>query len=224
MLGWNIIKSKFSSKDKEVPTSEQFYSPLRIALHSTITVSMVDWLIALPDLNSSMIMPAGSLSILAIGTTPTGRDKIFNIYMLDEDMQEFSLQLFCSPNDKGQGMELREATLYREVRNVTPQTEEEWTHEMYYVGNLLYTMDGLEYKRIWGGDSVGKVELESFEETIIRLEETLEYTNSYVLYGRELSQKPQQELLLVGVEESVEGAELVNRIGLTIPVSAIKVQ
>lgn len=228
MLGFKVIKNKlFGGKDEDVPAAEQFYSPLRIALHSTITVSMIDWLTALPELNGSMIMPSGSMSILAIGKTPTGRNEIYNIYMIDDDMQEFTLQLYCSPNDKGQGMEFREGTLYREVRNVSPQSEDEWTVELHDVGNLTYTLDGLEYKRIWGGDTVSKVPMDSFDETVIRAEETLEYTNNYVLYARDLAQAthtPQQELLLIGVEESEESAELVNRIGLTIPASAIKVQ
>ncbi len=221
-----MIKNKFAGKDKEVPASEQFYSPLRIALHSTITISMIDWLTTLPELNGSMIMPTGNMTVIAIGKTPTGRDEIYNIYMVDDDTQEFTLQLFCSPNDKGQGMEFREGTLYREVRNVSPQSEDEWTTELNDVGNLTYTLDGHEYKRIWGGDSVSKVDLESFEETIIRMEESLSYTNNYVLYARDLTQAAhtQQELLLMGVEESEESAELVNRIGLAIPASAIKVQ
>jgi hypothetical protein len=58
------------------------------------------------------------------------------------------------------------------------------------------------------------------------MEETIDYTNNYVLYGRELSQtthNPQQELLLVGVEESEESAALVHRIGLPVPAAAVSV-
>jgi len=228
MLGFKVIKNKlFGGKDKEVPAAEQFYSPLRIALHSTITVGMVDWLVAFPELNKSLVVPEGSMSVLAIGTTKQARNEIYTIYMIDGAMEEFSLQLYCSPNDHGQGMELREATLYREVLNEMPQSDDEWTVALHNVGNLTFELDGLEYKRIWGGDSVSKVPLEEFSESIIRMEETLNYTNNYMLYERELVQAvhvPQKELLLVGVEESDETAQLIHAIGLTIPVSAITVQ
>jgi len=226
MLGWNYIKRKVGG-DKVVPANEQFYSPLRIALHTTITVGMVDWLVASPELNKSMVMPDGSMSVLAIGTTEAGRNEIYTIYLIDGAMEEFSLQLFCSPNDKGQGMELREATLFREVRNEMPQSDDEWTVALHNVGDLTYQLDDLEYKRIWGGESVSKVPLEWFNESIIRMEETLNYTNNYMLYERGLPQavqNPQKEQLLVGVEESDETAQLIHAIGLTIPVSAITVQ
>lgn len=225
MLGLKYIKSKFVSKDEEVPANKQFYSPLRIALHSTVNVSMIDWFAAIPELNKSVPMPHGSMSILAIGSVSVEREKIFNIYMLDEKLEEFSLQLYCSPNNKGQGMEVREATLYREVRNVSPVTEDEWTVELYSVGDPELEIDGTLYKRIWSDNAAGKVDLVPFEEDIIREEETLHYTNNYMLYGRELeAPTPLTELLLVGVEESENSAELVHRIGMGVPISAIKVQ
>lgn len=228
MLGFKVLKKKlFGGKDEEVPAAQQFYSPLRIALHSTITVGMVDWLVAMPDLNKSLKIPEGSLSVLAIGTTKHARNEIYTIYMIDGAMEEFSMQLYCSPNDHGQGMELREATLYREVQNEFPQTEDEWTVACHNIGNLTYELDGNEYKRIWGGDSVSKIPMEEFEETVIRMEEDLHYTNNYMLYGRSLPQAlqvPQEELLLVGVEESAETAQLIHAIGLAIPASAITVQ
>jgi len=227
MLGWNYIKHKIGGDKKEVPANQQFYSPLRIALHTTITVGMVDWLVSYAELNKSMVMPEGSMSVLAIGTTKVCRNEIYTIYMIDAAMEEFSLQLFCSPNDKGQGMELREATLFREVREEMPQSDSEWTIALHNVGDLTYELDDLEYKRIWGGECVSKVPLEEFNESIIRMEETLNYTNNYMLYERTLVQathNPQKEQLLVGVEESDETARLIHAIGLNIPVSVITVQ
>jgi len=227
MLGFKVIKNKlFGGKDEEVPAADQFYSPLRIGLHSTINVSMIDWLTAKSDLNGSVILPQGSMSILAIGSVDVDSDKIFNIYLMDEALEQFSLQIFCSPNDKGQGMEVREVTLYREVRNVSPQSEEEWNHELYSVGDPSYVLDGQEYKRVWSDNTDAKIDLVPFEETVIRLEETIHYTNNYVLYARDISVAPvhKTELLLIGVEESEDTAELVNRIGLVVPTSAISVQ
>ena len=225
MLCWQYIKSKIVSNDKEVTANEQFYTPLRIALHSTINVSMIDWFAAIPELHKSMVMPQGSMSVLAIGTVNVEREKIFNIYMMDTKLEEFILQLYCSPNNMGQGMEVREATLYRQVRGVTPQTEDEWTVELYSVGDPELSLDDKLYKRVWSENSAGKVDLVSFEEDVIRMEETLHYTNNYMLYGREVvSTVPATETLLVGVEESENTAELVHCIGLTVPLSAIKVQ
>lgn len=223
MFGITYLKSKLGG-DKEVPASEQFYSPLRIALHSTINVSMIDWFGAISELNKSVIMPKGSMSILAIGTTEESSNKIFNIYMMDEKQEEFSLQLFCTPNDRGEGMEVREATLFREVRNVSPQSEDDWTVELHEVGNPTIKLDNHEYKRVWSDDYVGKLDMVEFEEDVIRPTEELHYTNNYVLYGRELeTPTTQTELLLIGVEESEDSAEMVHRIGLVVPQSAIKV-
>jgi hypothetical protein len=225
MLGWKYIKRKLVSKDKEVPANEQFYSPLRIALHSTINVSMIDWFAAIPELHKALVMPHGSMSVLAIGTVDVDREKIFNIYMMDTKLEEFILQLYCSPNNMGQGMEVREATLYRQVAGATPQTEDEWTVEMYSVGDPEISLDDKVYNRIWSENSAGKVDLVTFEEDVIRMEETLHYTNNYMLYGRDIDAvTPMTELLLVGVEESDDTAELVYSIGLTVPLSAIKVQ
>lgn len=227
MLGINYIKRKLKGRDDNVPANEQFYSPLRIALHSTINVSMVDWLTSLPELNGSMVIPNGNCTVVAIGKVSVRRDEIYNIYMVDGNMEQFTLQLFCSPDDKGQGMLLREATVYRDVLEEYPQTDDEWTVALHNVGNLTYEIDGLTYERLWGGGSVSKVDMETFEESVIRMEEEIDYTNNYILYGRNLTQAthtPQQELLLVGVEESEDSAALVHRIGLPVPISAVTVQ
>ena len=229
MLGFKYIKSKIVgrvSKDKEIPAAEQFYSPLRIGLHSTVNVSMVDWLISLPELNKSMLMPDGNCTVIAIGIVDAGIAEIYNIYMVDGSINEFVLQLFCSPDDKGQGMILREATVYRDVLEEYPQSDDEWTVALHNVGNKTFIMDGIEYERIWGAEHASKVDMETFNETIVRMEETIDYTNNYVLYGRELSQtthNPQKELLLVGVEESEESAALIHRIGLPVPTAAVSV-
>ena len=138
MFGFKYLKKKIvggASKEVEVPAAEQFYSPLRIALHSTVNVSMVDWLVSLPDLNKSVVMPNGNCTVIAIGTVSMGSEEIYNIYLVDGNMEQFVLQLFCSPDDKGQGMFLREATLYRDVLEEYPQTDDEWTVALHNVGN-----------------------------------------------------------------------------------------
>lgn len=55
----NYIKRKLNIGNKEVPKSEQFFTPLRIALHSTISIQTVDWLIIQQNLNGSFKLPHG---------------------------------------------------------------------------------------------------------------------------------------------------------------------
>jgi hypothetical protein len=223
------LKKKFGKGEQDVPPSQQFYSPLRIALHSTIEIGMIDWLGYNEQLNKSMKLPFGKMSILAIGKTVVDDSEIYNIYLQDEHSEEFTLQLFCTDNGRGGDKEVTESTLYREVRNVSPLTEEEWTDELHPVGKVGYELDGNMYQRVWSDDYKGKIEMISFDEHIVRVNEELDYVNNYVLYGRELTAPydgaaPAKEMLLVGVEETDTTAEIVTRIGLPIPPSAITVQ
>jgi hypothetical protein len=190
---------------------------------------MIDWLGYNEQLNKSMKLPLGKMSILAIGKTVVDDSEIYNVYLQDEHSEEFTLQLFCTDNGRGGDKEVTESTLYREVRNVSPLTEEEWTDELHPVGKAGYDLDGNMYQRVWSDDYKGKIEMISFDEHIVRVNEELDYVNNYVLYGRELTAPydgaaPAKEMLLVGVEETDTTAEIVTRIGLPIPPSAITVQ
>ncbi len=227
---FNYLKKKFG-KDKEVPANEKFYSPLRVALHSTIDINMVDWLSVVTDLNKSFIFPQGRLSVVAIGTTDMDEsNELYTFYLIDEKFEEFSLQVMCCPSVRGEGMEVAETILFREVRNITPMSEDEWQVEMDDIGRSSFDMDDTKYNRVWSADSRARIDLVSFKETIILKEKTQHYTNNYVLYGREIAvpwaptSGCPSEFLLTGVEETDETAELITLIGLTIPQSAISVQ
>ncbi len=229
MLG-NYFKKIFK-REKELPDNEKFYSPLRVALHSTIDINMVDWLSVVTELNQSFVFPTGRLSVVAIGTTDTDEsNELHTFYLIDEKHEEFSLQVMCCPSVRGEGMEVAESILFREVRNVTPMTEDEWAIEMEDIGRRSYDLDNNKYDRVWSPDYKGKIEPLAFEEKIILKEKTQQYTNNYVLYGRDISvpwadkDSTPRELLLTGVEETDDTAELMILIGLTIPLSAISVQ
>ncbi len=219
---------KIFRRDVDVPANEQFYSPLRIAMHSTVDVDMIDWLTSLPELNASIVMPSGSLTVLAIGTTKVERDTLYDIYLIDAKRKEFSLQIMCAPNDQGKGLQVVETTIWQEVRTVVPLTESEWEDEMSDIGKNVIKFEGNEYKRLWASDHNGKVDMVQFDEVIIHASDTLNYTNNYMLYSRDLmslqGSEPPKELLLTGVEETDETATIVMRLGLTIPESSVKVQ
>lgn len=224
------FKKVFGGGDEEVPANKQFYSPLRVALHSTITLDMIDWLTSMTEFHPDMKLPQGRMSVLAIGTTKVDKQEIFDIYLMDEHLTEFTLQIVSAPNAQGVGQEFVEGSLYYEVRNVTPLTGAQWEDEMKHVGDTSFTLGDHKYTRVWSGDYDDKIELVSFNEEIIRMEETLHYVNNYVLYNRELNVpwatdgKSSVELLLVGVEETDETAELVHRVGLNLAATSIHVQ
>ncbi len=230
---FNYLKKKFGSdKDKEIPDNKKFYSPLRVGLHSTIDINMVDWLSVITELNNSYVFPTGRLSVVAVGTTDTEDEsnELYTFYLIDEKMEEFSMQVMCCPSVRGEGMEVVESILFREVRNITPQTEDEWEVEMDDIGRRSFDLDDTKYDRVWSPDNRGRIDMLVFKETIVLNEKTQHYTNSYILYGRDVKvawatgDDTPRELLLTGVEETGETAELITLIGLTIPQSAISVQ
>jgi len=155
------FKKVFGGGDKEVPANEQFYSPLRVALHSTITLDMIDWLASTTEFHEDMKLPKGRMSVLAIGTTKVDSQEIFDFYLLDEDLEEYTLQVVTAPNAQGVGQEFVEGTLYREVRNVTPLTGAQWEAEMKHVGDTTFTLGDHKYTRVWSGDYDDKIELVS---------------------------------------------------------------
>jgi len=223
MLG-AYLKKKFS-KDKEVPLAEQFFSPLRVALHSTIDIATVDWLMLGEALHNAMKLPLGKLSVLAIGKTLTDRDEIYNIYMEDTANEEFILQLYCVVKD-GKGT-VSEATLYKQVVNIVPLSESEWDVNTEGFGMPTLDLDEDTYKRVWSPDSNSKIDMIEFDETVVESDRTTEYKNSFMLYSRSIATGTgvtENEMLLVGIEESSETAEITMMLGLNVPLQNIKVQ
>ncbi len=223
-----MLKSYFKKVfggDKEVPASEQFYSPLRIGLHSTVKINTVDWLVMQGMLNDSMVLPSSSLTVQAIGETKNDDDTIFQVYMADDKDEEFILQLYCA--DKGGKSVVTEATLYRQVVNIVPLTESDWSDNMETIGNPTIELDGNTYNRVWGAESAGKIDMMEFNETVIEASKTIEYVNNYLLYSREFEsvvRAKEVEMLLVGVEETTFTAEITMMLGLPVPVQNINVQ
>lgn len=223
MIG-TYLKKKFG-KDKEVPAAEQFYSPLRIGLHSTIEIDTVDWLIMQSELNESMSIPTSNLSVLAIGEIETDGDSIYHVYMEDKDDNEFILQLYCM--DKAGTKEVTEATLFKQVVNIVPQTESEWEDNTKLMGDNTIELDDNIYHRVWNGDYDGKLPLVEFKEQVIQHNKTTEYTDRYMLYSRAFTSATgaeETEMLLSGVEETDESAEITMMLGLTVPLQNINIQ
>lgn len=219
MLG-SYLKSKFGG-DKEVPAAEQFYSPLRIGLHTTITVKTVDWIIMKEQLNTKMVLPSSSLKVMAIGEMKTADDIIYQIYLMDDSKEEFVLQLFCS-DDKT----VAEATLFRQVVSIIPLSESEWDDNLDGIGHRILELDEKPYERIWG-EGTEQIDLIEFTENIVEADKSTSYTNSYLLYGRKFESlvgTEETEMLLVGVEETGETAEITMMLGLSVPLQNIEIQ
>jgi len=222
----SYLKKKLGIGEKEIPESQQFYSPLRIGLHSTIDIKTVDWIIIQESLNKAMVLPKGRLSVDAIGKVTIDNDEIFNIYLSDQNGESFTLQLYCAEPDKGDRI-VNEATLYKQVVNIIPMTEAEWEVNLDGIGHNVLDLDDREYKRVWLAESNGKVDLLDFEERIVRHSKIHHYNNHYMLYSREVESMVgtnENEFLLVGVEETDESAEITMMIGLPVPLSNINVQ
>jgi len=221
----SYLKKVFGG-NKEVPASEKFYSPLRIGLHSTVKINTVDWLVIRSQLNRSMVLPSSDLSVQAIGETKNNDDTIYQIYMADNKGEEFILQLYCNEMSDGVST-VAEATLYRQVVNIVPLTESDWDDNMASIGDPTIELDKRSYNRIWGAENAGKIDMMEFNETVIQGSKTTEYTNRYLLYGRKFEsvvKVNETEMLLVGVEETEETAEITMMLGLSVPVQNINVQ
>jgi len=216
----SYFKKKFGKK-KETPANEKFYSPLRIALHSTVSVKTVDWIMMREQLNAAMVLPSSDLTVLAIGETVVNGDSIFNFYMTDDAEEEFILQLYCNKDT------ISESTLYKQVVNIVPLTESEWDGNLDAIGWNDLDLDDNTYNRVWSSERNGKVDFLTFEENVVESDKSTSYTNSYLLYSRtfkSLVDTEETEMLLVGVEESDDTAEITMMLGLKVPMSNITIQ
>lgn len=225
MLG-TYLKKKFGRDKKEdVADSEKFYSPLRIGLHSTIEISTVDWLMMRSLLNPTMVLPTQSLQVLAIGEMQADRDTIYQVYLCDCQDEEFILQLYCTKRDGAEVV--TEATLYKQVFNIVPVDEDDWTENLDSLCYNTIELDEQEYAREWSPEYDGKVDFVEFTETVVETDHKTQYTNQYMLYKRTFTSlvgNEESEMLLVGVEETIETAEITMMLGLTTPILNINVQ
>jgi len=172
-------------------------------------------------LNTQMSIPSSDMVVLAIGETEQDKAKIYQVYLQDNSKTEFILQLFCNKD------EVTEATLFKQVVNIVPLTEEEWDENMENIGNQTIELDDAIYNRVWGADSDARMDLVQFDEKVVESDTTTRYTNNYLLYSRtfeSLTGDEETEMLLVGVEESEDTAEITMMVGLPLPASNINVQ
>jgi len=162
---FSYLKKKFGRVD-DIPPAMKFYSPLRIGLHSTITIDVVDWLIMKDYMNKVMVLPFGKLSVLAIGTIHVDDDIIYNIYTQDSNKEEFTIQIFCVKTSNG-SEQVNELTMFKQIVSIVPLTENEWDDNMDGIGQTTMTLDKNVYSRIWGKDNDCSMHLLKFYETIV---------------------------------------------------------
>jgi len=168
------LKKKLGFGEKEIPEAEQFYSPLRIGLHTTLDIKTVDWIMIQESLNKAMLLPSQRMSVMGIGKTLADGDEIYNIYLTDQNDEDFILQLFCAEQNTGDRV-VNEATLYKQVVNIIPATEAEWEVNLAGLGHNLLNLDEKEYRRVWMAETNGKVDMLDFEEKVVLPNKTIQY-------------------------------------------------
>jgi len=220
---WNYIKRKIGlgGADKDVPASEQFYSPLRIALHSTIGLDTVDWIVVQQDLSPNFSVPVGKMEVLAIGQTEQG---IYRFYLQDEKSTEFVLQVLCDKDHRTGDEKVSEIMLFKQVSSHYPSSDEAWSEYIKDFGLKTFILDDITYDRVWGDEMSEVAEPIKFDEHIIAPQEEYDYEDSYMLYVREIGGQDISEFALIGIEESSDSAEVVTHIGLTVYPSNVTVQ
>jgi len=219
------LKNLFTKKkDKAVQVNTEFFTPLRIGLHSTIEINVVDWVVIQQNLNDGMKIPKGKMNIQAIGELS---NNITRIYMADEDHEEFILQLFIQKNNDN-SEEVVEASLFKQVAVSSPASEESWDKHLADIGQLNYYFGGAKYDRTWGDEYTEQLDLIVFDETIHTRQGDTQGANHYMLYSRKVENPigdEATELLLIGAEETEgDGAEFVIQVGLDISVQSITIQ
>lgn len=212
-----FVKHKFGKKKEPETPSNQFYSPLRIGLHSSITINTVDWIVLKSELNNLLDMPTSPLEVLAIGTMDIDGTKMYNIYLQDAKDVEFILRLICSNNQRSGLEEVDEATLYQQVVTMNPETEISLNRILSDIGFEDITVDDVKYNRIWGDRFTEQARLREFPERLIQPQSTTDVLNQYLLYGRlvtdPVSGNVVEEKLLVGIEEDDNTASVVMQVG-----------
>ncbi len=220
------IKNKLG-RSEETPATEQFYSPLRIGLHSTITFSTVDLLLLADKFHPNFSLPNGSLDVIAISTIDNREDQIFRIDVLDADENQYMIQIFMKTDPRSGEKVVGEAMFFQMISEEEPLTQEEWDATPDRLGATTLTIDDLEYSRTWGGEIDDVIDLFVFEEKVVSFKGETKYTSHQMLFGRELeglNDETTTEFALIGVEEDEETDVILTLIGFAIPSQAIHVQ
>jgi len=225
---FTYLKKKFGKKDKEVSVTEQFYTPLRIALHSTLELQTVDMIVLQSVLNPSFVLPSGPLEVLAIGSFTMDGTPIHQVYVKDFAGEEFVLQIVEGKNYRTQEPTVDELTLYKQIVTLEPETDAELQRYLGDIGFDEIEVEEITYSRYWGDAYTEKVDFRKFEEKVITPSGPEQFTDEYLLYGREIDSPIRgecvTEYLLVGIEEGTHSAQIMMQVGLKINPTDITVQ
>jgi hypothetical protein len=218
MLGkW--LKKKLG-KQAEVPATEQFYTPLRIALHSTLKVSTVD-LIGLSS-HKEFTTPNGDLDVVSIATVDNDPDTIYRVMCYDQDETVYVIQLHAIYDPRNDKAEVNEVMFFKIVDHYEPLDYDEWHKRYQKMRERTYTYGDVEFDRIWGEEVDKAIDLFGFEEKSVGLagESTTEV--SQMLFGRELGDV--DEFLLTSAERDDNMDAIIHFVGYVLPAQAVQVQ
>jgi len=222
----NYFKKKWG-RDKEVPAQEQFYSPLRIGLHSTIYVNTVDLLLMVDQLNPYYKLPSGDMSVNAIGTFTLEGNKVYQVYTEDPDGEEFILRIVEEEDFHTGDPKVAEVNLFKQVFTVTPETQASLERVLGDIGFLQIEVEGKTYDRLWGDQYTEKLDFRILNETVVTPRSTDTYVDNYILYGRTVNNVLGDDLtesLIVGIEEDDDRAQVIMQAGLSININDIEIR
>ena len=220
-------KKELFNRNKEVPATEQFYTPLRIALHSTLKIDSVDMITLKGALHPLFVQPKGDLVVNAIGTFVMDGNKVYQVYVEDEAIEEFILQFVEGKDYRTGELRVDEVTLYKQVVTIEPSTEASLERALADIGFQEIELDEVKYNRLWGDQFTEKYNFETFVENVVTPQGKEQYTDNYILYGREINSitgEPVMEYLLVGLEENETEAQIMMQVGLQLNTTDIEVQ
>lgn len=223
----NYFKQKMGGGNKPTPSNEAFYSPMRIALHSTLTLNTVDMITLQDSLHSLFVQPRGDLVVLGIGTMDMDGTTVYQVYAQDEAEEEFVLQIVEGKDFRTGEKKVDEVTLYKQVVTLQPETQASMERALNDIGYMDLELDGVKYDRVWGDQFTEKMDFRKYYERVVLPTETQNFTNEYLLYGREitgLTGEALVEYLLVGLEENADSAQIMMQVGIQLNVSDITVQ
>lgn len=219
----HIEKFKKGRADKRDPTIAErraHYTPLRIYLHSTISIFTADWVL-MEGQNPGFVVPMGELKVLAIGKMPfDGGQTFWRIYVEDDNKEEFILSLL-EEDEK-----VQDILLLKQASTIVPSTQAQLDRIQTQIGfQKLETDDALIYDRVWGDEWTEKMEFREneYEERFISKDGVEEFNNQYILYSRAID-SGETEWLFVGLEEGDEFGEIAFQIGFTIDPQNLEVQ
>ncbi len=221
----NYLKNKLK-RDKDVPATEQFYTPLRIALHSTIKLNVVD-ILTVTGLSPLFVVPKGDLEVLAIGNFDMHGVNVFQIYCSDDSQEEFILQVIQGKDYRTNDPKVDEISLFKQVYTEQPETQTSMDRILGQIGFTSLQLEGITYDRLWGDRFTEKRDFDTFHEKVVTPNGTDNFVNNYILYGRDIEDvtgDKLQELLLVGLEEDNDRRQVMMQLGLKLDVNTVSVQ